>query len=47
MNALFPTVASLDCPTWLRRRWEGERSPIDVVMVFVEWVRRAGGLIWR
>jgi hypothetical protein len=42
-----PTVASWDCPTWLRRRWKGWRTAPEIIDLVAEYARRVmSGEIW-
>jgi hypothetical protein len=45
----WPTVASLDTPTWIRARWEGTRTESSIVLLLGDYFRRflSGELTWR
>jgi hypothetical protein len=46
-----PTIASLDAPMWLRRRWHAawRENDMKIIRLFVSFVGRvlSGELIWR
>jgi len=44
-----PTVASLDCPTIIRREWYGYRTTPAIIAALAEFFTRwrTGELLWR
>lgn len=46
---MIPTVACLECPTYLRERWRGDATAPGIITLVVEWARRvvSGELVWR
>ncbi len=44
-----PTIASWECPAWIRRRWRGAKTDVEILDLFLAFVHRtlAGELTWR